>query len=570
MTSQQTREDSKPKEESVYKFSNKGLNQLREAVIIEGKPTFIKYYFDETKRFIQNEPKITEVTPNLRPPLAQEYPYNPYEFKTVDEPQIYLQRALKETPDSLLAKIKTQVKRYNDVSDKAATLLSANIFGSYFQDRFSTVHYLFVVGANGTGKSAFGETECLGYRAVNVTNATESFWYRIFGTIEYGQVTIIVEEFDRMEEFGQIMAMLKVGYQPNAKVPRMNSDLTKMEFYYPYCFKIAISETSPNEDKARGVLDRSFKIMSYKGTPKYSIKEIRNPQGNLERQKLFDDLEDLRKLLLAYRLVHIKDPYKEIDIGVDGRDEELCKPLLQLFHTLGASEETQTDIEKTLQHFLDIKNDRKGDSVEGSVYPIVVDALSNLGKDYASLDFDEDEPKRLKSISTTDLWQQITSSLDGNFGEDKDGTIRQPNTYYSDEHGRLYRSWVIGIIRDKFGAEKDHKRKGNDLIFDLDRLDKMKRIYENDGKIKTVPRDSVTHCDDPGGIEQPNGSQISNQFEHEDEQYNRDSEIGPTSTGEHGESLNHIKKCPHCDYEEKGYWLRVHIKNSHPEQYDGI
>ena len=183
----------------------------------------------------------------------------------------------------------------------------------------------------------------------------------------------------------------------------MNNDLTKMEFFYPFCFKIMISEKSPNEDKARGVLDRSFKNMSYKGSPKYSIKEIRNPQGNAERQKLFDDMDHLRKLLLAYRLLHIKDPYIEIDTGLDGRDEELCKPLLQLFHTLGASEETQTEIKKTLQHFLDIKNDRKGDSLEGSVYPIVVDALTSLGKDYVSLDFDEDEPKRLKSISTTKL-----------------------------------------------------------------------------------------------------------------------------------------------------------------------
>jgi hypothetical protein len=34
MTSQQTREESKHKED--YKFSNKGQGQLREAVIIEG------------------------------------------------------------------------------------------------------------------------------------------------------------------------------------------------------------------------------------------------------------------------------------------------------------------------------------------------------------------------------------------------------------------------------------------------------------------------------------------------------------------------------------------------------
>jgi hypothetical protein len=567
-SNQQSKEESKTAEEVVYKFSNKGLSQLREAVIIEGKPYFIKYFCDEekNKRFIQIQEKVTDFTPTLRPPRREEYPYGPYEFKTVDEPQRYLLAAMKETPDTLLAKIKTQVKLFNDISDKAANLLSLNIFGSYFQDRFSTVHYLFIVGANGTGKSAFGETyECLGYRAVNVTNATESFWFRIFGTVEYGQVTIIVEEFDRMEENSQIMAMLKVGYQPNARVPRMNNDLTKMEFFYPFCFKIAISEKSPNEDKARGVLDRSFKNMSYKGSPQYSIKEIRNPQGNTERQKIFDDLDHLRKLLLAYRLLHIKDPYKEIDIGLDGRDEELCKPLLQLFYTLGASQETQTEIEKTLQYFLNIKNDRKGDSLEGSLYPIVVEALSSLGKDYASLDYDDDEPKRRKSISTTELWEKITSSLEGNFDRDREGNVRQPNIYYSNEFGRFYRNSVITLIRDKFGAEKDHTRKGNNLIFDLDRLDKMKRIYENHGKIKTNPRDSVTHRDDLKEKRIPNESHYSSQTDHKDEKYNCDSQGVHTSIGDHVESSSHTRnKCPYCEYEEQPFFLKIHVRNNHP------
>jgi hypothetical protein len=165
MNNQQIKEETKQKEEIVYKFSKKGQGQLREAAIIECKPYFIKYFCDGDRRFVQVEPKIIDVNPILRPPLAQEYPNNnPYEFKTTEEPQRYLQRALKETPDSLLIKIKNMVKKFNDIDERTITLLSANIFGSYFQDRFSTVHYLIIIGANGTGKSAFGDTfECLGY-----------------------------------------------------------------------------------------------------------------------------------------------------------------------------------------------------------------------------------------------------------------------------------------------------------------------------------------------------------------------------------------------------------------------
>ena len=557
MANQQTKEDSKQKEEIVNKFSNKGQDQLKEAAIVEGEEKFIKYYCDEEKdkRFIQVEPKIIDTVPVLRPPKAQEYPNNnPYEFKTVDEPQVYLQRALKDTPDSLLAKIKTVVKKYNDVDDKTSTLLSANILGSYFQDRFSTIHYLIIVGANGTGKSAFGDTyECLGYRAVKVTNTTDAFWFRIFGNIEYGQVTIIAEEFDRMDESSQIMTVLKEGYQPNTRVPRMNSNIDKMEFFNPFGFKIIIGEKSPNENKARGVLDRSFKIKSYKGSPQYNIKEIRNPQGNKRRQQLFDEIEDLRKLLLMYRLVHIKDPYQEICIGLDGRDEELCKPLLQLFFTLGASQETMNELELTLQSFLDTKNKRKGQTLEAIIYPIVLDAVAKHGE----------------RISSTELWQLITESLEGEL----DGN----NVFYSSEYGKLYRNTVTSVICDKFSAEPERTREGYILTFNPDKLRNTAKIYSS-GIIKTKPIEECSQ-DFEHDCEQVNTVNTVNRKESEKgetdltlENLNKDTvnRYEPFQLGVNGVHVfTDKKKCPYCDYEEEGYFLRIHVKNAHPEHYNG-
>jgi hypothetical protein len=540
MTNQQTKEESKPKEEIVYKFSNKGQGQLREAAIIEGKPYFIKYFHNEDKNFIQVEPKIIDVTPVLRPPLGQEYPNNnPYEFKTVDEPQIYLQRALTETPDSILAKIKTHVKRFNDIDDNTVTLLSANILGSYFQDRFSTVHYLIIIGANGTGKSAFGDTyECVGYRAVKVINTTDAFWFRIFGNVEYGQVTIIAEEFDRMDESSQVMTVLKEGYQPNTRVPRMNSNNDKMEFFNPFGFKIIIGEKSPNENKARGVLDRSFKIKSYKGIPDYNIKEIRNPQGNSMRQELFDEMDDLRKLLLMYRLIHIKDPYKEITIGLDGRDEELCKPLLQLFFTLGASYETLRELEETLQYFLDTKNKRKGQTLEAIIYPIIVNIVSEHGE----------------RISSSELWRLITESLEGQVDE------KNASVFYSSDYGKLYRNTVTGMICDKFGAEIDHRRDGNTILFNSKNLNKVGKIYQT-SNINTKSCDSVTHRDDREGQ-----GILSNKEEELRNSNLLDNE--PVNHSDHGESPNHAdkKKCPYCDYEEDPFFLKVHVRYTHPEQ----
>jgi len=470
-------DNKKLKEEIIHKYSGKGKGPLREAVIIEGIPYLVKISYNEKRNdhFITVDPHIEEATRILRPPFSEEYPYTPYEFKTTEEPTKYLQMALKETPDSLLQQTKELVRLFNDVDENTVNLLSANILGSYFQDRFSTVHYLIIIGDNGTGKSSFGDTfECLGYRAVNITNATESFWFRVFGPNEAGQVTIVAEEVDKIDASSQIMGMLKVGYQPNAKVPRMNNNNDKMEFYYPFGFKILIAEKSPTEQNARGLLDRAFKIKSYKGRPDFNIKEVRNAQGNPKKQQLLDKILHLRKLLLMYRLIHFKDIFKEITIGLDGRDEELCKPLLQLFSTLGASESVQRELEMTLQHFLNIKNKRKESSIEALIYPNIVSHVSKVGR----------------IISTSDMWDLIKNSMEG------DQDQKNPNIFNSADYGPIYRNFLIKLICDKFGAELKHERNGNVFIFDIDYLAKMGRTYGEGKGIQTkLVFDDIRTCD---------------------------------------------------------------------------
>ena len=85
-----------------------------------------------------------------------------------------------------------------------------------------------------------------------------------------------------------------------------------------------------------------------------------NPAGDTIRQKLLNELMDFRKLMLIYRLMHFKDPIADIDIGVNGRDKELAKPVMQLFYNTKA----QDEIQSALQKFIDIKNQRKENTIE--------------------------------------------------------------------------------------------------------------------------------------------------------------------------------------------------------------
>ena len=68
-----------------------------------------------------------------------------------------------------------------------------------------------------------------------------------------------------------------------------------------------------------------------------------------------DTLNDFRKLMLVYRLVHYKDPIPDVNVGVEGREKELCKPTIQLFNKTTV----QTEIETTLQYFLNRETKRR-------------------------------------------------------------------------------------------------------------------------------------------------------------------------------------------------------------------
>jgi hypothetical protein len=145
---QQQEQQQKPKPKrpySTYKYSNKGKGDLHEAVILAGGlPIFLKCEDNQVK----SVQRIEEASRVLRPPNTEEYPYEPYEFSNIEEVKSYFDRARTESIDSLFCKAKTIVKKYNDQGEHKLILLAADIVWSYFQDRFSTTHYVSIVGGN--------------------------------------------------------------------------------------------------------------------------------------------------------------------------------------------------------------------------------------------------------------------------------------------------------------------------------------------------------------------------------------------------------------------------------------
>ena len=283
-------------------------DNLYESVLIGGEPCFITY--NPTNGKLDICLGISEQFRILNPAEPSDISYPPYEFESIEELERVCLAANKENLDTLLSKSESIVCKYNDQDGHKLTSIASDVVWSYFQDRFATTRYEALVGGVGSGKSALAATYgAIGYRPISTTNPTPAILYRLLGNIEPGQCTMILEEAEKIDQIYEIMAILKTGYTRDGKVDRTNPVTLKPEFFHSFCFKIIVAERSPNQDTAKGVIDRAFVHSCFKGYPQYDIKEILNPTntGGPEHKSLLKELEDFRKVLLLYRLYHFND-----------------------------------------------------------------------------------------------------------------------------------------------------------------------------------------------------------------------------------------------------------------------
>ncbi|MPZ06930.1 MAG: hypothetical protein GEU26_11045 [Nitrososphaeraceae archaeon] len=438
----------------TFKYSSRFRGTLHEAILLNGAPVFIKYQDGQ----IQAVPNIEEQDRILRPPSIEEYPYEPIEFSTYEELKKFQQIVLEGVNKEILfQKIFETVSLYIDQDEEIRILISADIFWTYFQDLFPTTHYYDISGTgNGIGKSTIGHVfEGIAYRAVRMTDPSAPSLYRILGKIEPGQCIIIADEADRIHTDKDMMSILKEGYTILGKVSKINKNTEKQEFFFSYCFKMRIAEDPMRPSFAKGVIDRSFMIRAIKGCPRYDIKEVLHPASrrNGKLEKLHESLRNLRKLLLIFRLVHFDDPIFDLDVGLNGRDKELCKPLLQFFHDT----RSYNRIDKAIKSFLAKKNIRRNNT---SIEPVLYDIIKNMIITHGT------------TISVADIWEEIMKNVVGLYNPDK------PNEFQSHDYDTIYRSTITKIL-EGLGAERKHKKSGNVLIFDKEKLDKIGMMYED-------------------------------------------------------------------------------------------
>jgi hypothetical protein len=473
-------EKSKRKIITTFKYSKMGKVQLHEAVIVDGLPFFVKY--NHITRTFELVEKIEESSRILRPPNIEDYPSSPpYSFDSNKELAFFMQKAGEVTLDELFKFSKIIFLKYVDQDEYIVILLAADSIWTYFQDLFPATHYGEGVGTNDVGKSSMGYTfEYTGYRVIKATAISGANYSRVLGSIEPGQCVIIEDEGDNISEDPEKVKILKAGYEYNSKIPKINMNTTNQEqkWYFAFCYKMILAEKSLKEYKARGLVDRTFSFPCRPGKVKHSIKEIvsQNINKSPSLQKLYDELLSFRKLMLCYRLIHHKDLLSEIDTGLENREQELCKPLLQLFY--GTTEALNKEIIPTLETFVKQRRTRKGNRLEAALYPIIKKfVFSEAGLDYeTNTYFELKQKKTTVKVPFYRIWDYIK---EGDGGIDGQYDANKKYQYETMDHSTLYLNSLPTLISNKFAAEIKKQNYGKAIIFDVEKLERFEDLYSD-------------------------------------------------------------------------------------------
>jgi hypothetical protein len=387
---------------------------------------------------------------------------DPYVFTDKQELENFIELAKRENLGTLFRKVQRYVRLFYDTDNQAyIDLVTSDIIFTYFQDRLGKTHYLFIYGDPGTGKGAVLDTITqLGYRTADVTSVTGPVLYRIMGSVERGQVTMLIDEANKLEDDELLLNVLKVGYKGQQRVPRiLDNERNIVEWFYAYCFKVIAAEKLPAHWKTGGFLSRCLVIHSAPGDPEIDIGDVLERANDSRNAKILKQLTDLRKLLFAYRLLHYHEPIRDIKIkGIRGRDRELIKPLVRLFKTHG--EETSLEaVRNALYYFVKERNKEVTGNFTAAMHTLIKNKIAeNGGKNY--------------ELYNSEIWDSIKKELKAEDIEDKQGTVK------TELFGEVSTKRLAGVLRSLGGKPgRDSSGERRVWSFDQQTLDRFNSVY---------------------------------------------------------------------------------------------
>src|SRR5688572_4919137 len=452
------------KKEKTTEFIQKTSNileyqefKLVESVMVGGIPKFLITDEKDIKiqKLIELENKI------LKPFESAMYMNKPYSFDTDEQVLEYIHKAKNETLDTLYLKVKSIWKKYIDADNFHLVICAADTIFTYFQDRVGLTHYLFFVGSGTSGKSTnLTVFQHLAYRNMTSTGISYANIYQFLGSGEEGIGTICEDEADNIDLDPEKMKIYKNGYTTGRPTSKIDTSYGRKQLKYNnFAWKAFSAERLPDVLKAQGFNQRIIEIFYTFGIPQYDISEVVNPAGETEFQELLDELNEIRNILLMYRLLHYVDPIPNINLNLVNREKQLFKPVIRIFQKT----QTLNELLPVISKYVSDKRQKNTDSYHATLFKIVKDIVSTKGFELDSMDIVNDILAELEC-------EPIPA---------------RPQSFISREFGTLSIKSIIQTLKEVFGVKKGAGHgKSRKLIFDKEKLDKLAKLYEIDIKVE--------------------------------------------------------------------------------------
>jgi hypothetical protein len=442
------------KKEGIQKLSNE--KALAEAFLIGKKPCLAVVDFSDSENNnvrigIMDSLSYSEDT-KLVPELLSNRPYS---FSSKEEFYTYVEKAKTQTLDSLFDKTLSIWKKYIDADDFHLKICAADTMFTYRQDILGTTHYLFFIADNDAGKSNnLKLLNILAYRNLMNTSMTHANIYNFLGPKEEGVGTICIDEADSIDQYPEIMAILKSGYTKGFPVVRILDSPRRQVKFNTYCFKALAGERLPDEVEATGFMQRTIVIKCFPGFRKDDISEVSDPAGDEEYEDMLNELIDLRNLLFCHRLVHFKDKIPNIKLNIRNREKQLFKPLLRMFQ----GTRTFDTLRPVISKYINERRESKSNSLHAFLYRIIRDLTTS---------------HKIFELDFSTVWNFVKSNVECN------DIPYKPQSIETVEFGVISQKQVGSLLKNVFGGvPPTHTGSSRKLIFSQDVLDRMKDIYE--------------------------------------------------------------------------------------------
>jgi len=419
-----------------YKDSGLAEEGYFEAIYHNDKPAFL---IKSSEGFIISE-TVECNGETFQPKDVKRIPYDSYGY--------YKGKVTQR--EDLFWKIREEFHSFIDVEPIWQNVLAACVMFTYQQEKLLTVPYIFVYGDNESGKSTVLQLlKFLCYRPMyGVTvPAADIYGYLedvdSIGCVLEDEVQGIRKDIDKIKIY-------KAGYKRGAVVPR--TVLTQydriIKYYNTFSFKAVASEQIP---QVKGFRERFIEIAMVEGYPDKEWTDITSE--DLKR------LNDLRNMLLKWRLLSREWQLPEPKLSMRGRLKELWKPILQITDGLTVYE--------TLADFVEKQKNERLSSRQNTLEGHLVKAVTEL--------HNEAEISPVPHIPFQTIWLRLAEDLEGKIDDQKPHVMDTSEFFRVTKNKVGYRLREILSGKSKTVREKDVTVKAYE--FNHEKLRRVARKY---------------------------------------------------------------------------------------------